>query len=171
MQVGAASAMRHPHLLAAARDSATVTLVVFSVTDLSSFKALPAMLDGLKGDTIFLVATKMDLVASCSVSLVSNLLSCCTPTHDCLYIGPATSGGRSRGPLPHRRTLPANPHCILIMQAAVQELAKQHKAPLLLVSNPPFVCQPSHRAKCAPSPAFTNTAFTEIPKAVEQKLW
>lgn len=116
--------MRHPHLLAVARDSATVTLVVFSMTDLSSFKALPAMLDDLKGETIFLVATKMDLVASCSVSL-----------------------------------------------AAVQELAKQNKAPLLLVSNPPFGCQPRHQAKCAPSPAFISTAFTEIARAVEQKLW
>ena len=78
--------MRHPHLLAAARDSATVTLVVFSMTDLSSFKALPAMLDELKGDTIFLVATKMDLVASCSVSVVSTLLACCSPGHVCLRI-------------------------------------------------------------------------------------
>ena len=86
VQVGAASAMRHPHLLAAARDSATVTLVVFSVTDLSSFKALPAMLDELKGDTIFLVATKMDLVASCSVSLVGTLLACCRPIRVWLHI-------------------------------------------------------------------------------------
>ncbi len=83
MQVGAASAVRHPHLLAVARDSATVTLVVFSMTDLSSFKALPAMLDDLKGETIFLVATKMDLVASCSVSLVSTILARCCPTHVC----------------------------------------------------------------------------------------
>ncbi len=60
---------------------------------------------------------------------------------------------------------------MLTMQAAVQELAKQNKAPLLLVSNPPFGCQPRHQAKCAPSPAFISTAFTEIARAVEQKLW
>ena len=78
--------MRHPHLLAAARDSATVTLVVFSMTDLSSFKALPAMLEELEGDTIFVVATKMDLVASCSVSLVGTLVACCRPSHVCLHI-------------------------------------------------------------------------------------
>ena len=66
---------------------------------------------------------------------------------------------------------PQTHSAVLIMQAAVQELAKQHKIPLLLVSNPPFICQPSHQAKCAPSPAFTSTAFTEIARAVEQKLW
>ena len=171
MQVGAASAARHPHLLAAARDSATVTLVVFSMTDLSSFKALPAMLDELKGDTIFLVATKMDLVASCSVSLVSTPLACCSPSPVSLEILNLPEVADAAAPYLTSVRCPQTHSAVLTMQAAVQELAKQHKTPLLLVSNPPFICQPNHQAKCTPSPAFTNTAFTEIARAVEQKLW
>ena len=82
VQVGSAGCSQDSSLLAAAKHSAAVALLVISVSDRFGFSDLAASVAELQPIPCIVIATKVDAVQSWAITLVGPYLQCMLLLHD-----------------------------------------------------------------------------------------